>query len=120
MAQRTLAHTFAMTRDPIRYDEPFAWWGPASHAGPDRGLADLIDDGVVSLAQAARLLALLERRTSIAVVAGPSRAGKSTLLAALAAALPAATRRIFLRGCYEPFAFLADPATVPGETTLLI
>jgi energy-coupling factor transporter ATP-binding protein EcfA2 len=104
----------------IRYDEPFAWWGPAWRTPPPRGLADLIDDGVVTVDQAARLLALVTNRASIVVVAGPSRAGKSTLLAALAAALPESTRRIYPRGCYEPFAFVDDPAARPAETALLI
>jgi energy-coupling factor transporter ATP-binding protein EcfA2 len=104
----------------IRYDEPFAWWGPAWRAQPARGLADLVDDGVVTNEQAARLMALVARRASVVVVAEPSRAGKSTLLAALAALLPDSTRRVYLRGCYEPFAFLADPAHRPAATALLI
>lgn len=109
-----------MSSRAIRYDEPFAWWGPTWRAQPARGLADLIDDGVVTREQAARLLALVARRASIVVVAGPSHAGKSTLLAALAATLPDATRRVYVRGCYEPFAFLADAAAPPAETALLI
>ncbi len=109
-----------MRDEPIRYDEPFAWWGPGWRAAPAPGIVDLLDDGVLSAAQAARLLALVERRVSLVVAAGPSRAGKTTLLTALAALLPEPTRRIYLRGCYEPFAFLTDPTTIPGETTLLI
>ncbi|HEX5498682.1 MAG TPA: hypothetical protein VFX03_05625, partial [Thermomicrobiales bacterium] len=33
---------------------------------------------------------------------------------------PDSTRRIYLRGCYEPFAFLADPAAPPDASALLI
>jgi hypothetical protein len=104
----------------IRYDEPFAWWGPIWRAQPARGLADLIDDEVVTPEQATRLLALVARRASVVVVAGPSHAGKSTLLAALAALLPDSTRRVYLRGCYEPFAFFDDATARPDETALLI
>jgi hypothetical protein len=52
------------------------------------------------------------------VAAGPSGAGKTTVLTALLDHLPTATTRVYVRGCYEPFDFLdhTDPAT----TALLV
>ena len=66
------------------------------------------------------LWALLARRTSIAVVAGPRGAGKTMLLTALLDFLPTGTQRLYLRGCYEPFAFLDDPAVEPDRAVLLV
>lgn len=77
-------------------------------------------DGTIDPGTAALLWAALARRRSLAVVAGPSGTGKSTLLRALLAFLPHDTRRVYLRGCFETFAFLADPAIVPRQTALLI
>jgi energy-coupling factor transporter ATP-binding protein EcfA2 len=57
--------------------------------------------------------------TLLAVISGPSGVGKTTLLTALLDFLPARTRRIYPRGCFETFAFLSDPA-FPAETALLI
>jgi hypothetical protein len=34
--------------------------------------------------------------------------------------LPAGTNRVYVRGAYEPFDFLGDPAVVPAETALLV
>jgi type IV secretory pathway ATPase VirB11/archaellum biosynthesis ATPase len=73
---------------------------------------------VLSADLAALLAELVARRASIVVAAGPSGAGKTTLLTALLDALPPETRRVYLRGCYEPFDFLA--ATEPGRTALLV
>jgi hypothetical protein len=42
------------------------------------------------------------------------------LLTALLELLPESTRRVYLRGCFETFAFLADPAVRAGQTALLI
>ena len=101
------------------YDEPFAWWGPVWNTPTPRSVLDLIGGGVLSTETAALLWALLHRRASLAVVAGPSGAGKTTLLTALLDFLPPGTRRLYLRGCYEPFAFLDDPAVDPLRSVLL-
>ncbi|MBW3632528.1 MAG: hypothetical protein KY456_05830 [Chloroflexi bacterium] len=69
---------------------------------------------------AANLWAALARRRSMAVVAGPSGVGKTTLLTALLDFLPPRTRRIYPRGCFETFAFLSDPVFVAAETAVLI
>jgi hypothetical protein len=69
---------------------------------------------------AANLWAALARRYSLAVVAGDSGVGKTTLLTALLDFLPPHTRRVYIRGCFESFAFLSDPAIKPSATALLI
>ena len=102
------------------YDEPFAWWGPIWSPPVPRTVADLVRQHVMSPATAALLWALLARRASIAVVADPRGAGKTTLLTALLDFLPAGTRRLYLRGCYEPFAFLDDPTVEPSRSVLLV
>jgi hypothetical protein len=69
---------------------------------------------------AANLWAALARNRSLAVVSGASGMGKTTLLTALLEFLPSQTRRIYLRGCFETFAFLSDPTISPLESALLI
>jgi energy-coupling factor transporter ATP-binding protein EcfA2 len=100
------------------YDEPFGWWGPVWSQPEPRTIVDLIRDGVLSAEVAALLCELVAQRASIVVAAGPSGAGKTTLLTALLDALPAGTRRVYVRGCYEPFDFFAE--TDPGATALLV
>ena len=105
---------------PPTYAAPFAWWGPVWAPPPAWGLVDLLRREVLSPALAALLCAWVARRRSLTVAAGPRGAGKSTLLAALLAALPPTTPRCYLRGCYESFAFLQDPAYPPARTMLLV
>lgn len=100
------------------YDEPFGWWGPVWSQPAPRTIVDLISDGVLSAEVAALLCELVARRASIVVAAGPSGAGKTTLLTALLDALPADTKKVYVRGCYEPFDFFAE--TDPASTALLI
>lgn len=101
-------------------DQPFAWWGPVWVTPTPRSIVDLIDDGSIEAETAALLWALLVRRASLIVVAGPSGAGKTTLLTALLPFLPPESRRIFLRGCYESFAFVSDPSIDPESSVLLV
>ena len=101
------------------YDEPFFWWGPSWQAPAPHTLRELLRDGTIDAWLGATLWAVLARRKSLAVVARPSGAGKTTVLTALLELLPPATRRIHLRGCFETFAFLADPAVIPERTVLL-
>jgi hypothetical protein len=103
-----------------KYEEPFAWWGPGWQVPDARDIAQLLRDGTLDSWTAANLWAALARRRSLAVVAGDSEAGKTTLLSALLDFLPPNTRRIYPRGCFESFAFLSDPAIKPSETALLI
>jgi energy-coupling factor transporter ATP-binding protein EcfA2 len=83
-------------------------------------MRDLLADGTIDAWTAAQLWAALARRRSVVVVAEPAGAGKTTLLTALLEFLPSDTRRLYLRGCYEAFSFLADPEIRPDTTALLI
>jgi energy-coupling factor transporter ATP-binding protein EcfA2 len=77
-------------------------------------------DETVDSCTAANLCAALARRRSVAVVAGASGVGKTTLLTALLDFLPPGIRRIYPRGCFETFAFLSDPQFVAAQTAVLI
>jgi energy-coupling factor transporter ATP-binding protein EcfA2 len=103
-----------------RYKEPFAWWGPGWQAPAPRGIADLLRDETIDCRTAANLWAALARRQSVVVVSGASGVGKTTLLTALLDFLPPDTRRVYLRGCFETFAFLSDSTINPRETALMI
>jgi energy-coupling factor transporter ATP-binding protein EcfA2 len=103
-----------------RYHEPFFWWGPGWGSPASLSIGDLLRNGTLDVATAAILWAALDRRSSIVVIGGPSGLGKSTLLSALIDLLPSGTRRLFLRGCFETFAFLSDPAVDPNRSALLI
>ncbi len=85
-----------------------------------RDIAELLRDETIDSWTAANLWAALARRRSLAVIAGASGVGKTTLLTALLDFLPPRTRRIYPRGCFETFAFLSDPAISPRESALLI
>ena len=106
--------------DCVQYDEPFGWWGPVWEPPALRTIRDLVRDGTLTAETAALLWTLLARRASIVVAAGPGGAGKTTLLTALLDLLPVDTRRVYVRGCYESFAFLDDPTTDPDQTYLLV
>jgi energy-coupling factor transporter ATP-binding protein EcfA2 len=103
-----------------RYDEPFYWWGPSGVSPIELSIGDLLRDGTIDPGSAAVLWAALARRSSLAVIAGPSGAGKTTLLSALLEFLPPGMRRLYLRGCFETFAFLDDPSAAPATTALLV
>jgi energy-coupling factor transporter ATP-binding protein EcfA2 len=103
-----------------RYEEPFAWWGPGWQAPAPRGIADVLRDETIDCRTAANLWAALARRQSLVVVSGASGVGKTTLLTALLDFLPSDTRRVYLRGCFETFAFLSDSTINPRETALMI
>lgn len=103
-----------------QYSEPFHWWGPGWESPSARGIAGLLHDATLDAWTGAVLWAALARRSSLVVAAGPSGVGKTTLLTALLEFLPAPTRRIYLRGNFENFAFLSDPAIDPHESVLLV
>lgn len=102
------------------YAEPFAWWGPVWEPPPTRTLLDLLGDGTLTPEIAALLWGGLARRASLIVAAGPRGVGKSTLLSALIDCYPETDRRLYLRGCYETFAFLDDPTVDPATSLLLV
>lgn len=108
-----------MRRDP-RYHEPFHWWGPGWDAPAGRSMGDLLRNGTIDPGTGAVLWAALARRKSVAVVAGPSGAGKTTMLTALLEFLPPDTNRLYLRGCFESFAFLSDSAVIPSASVMLV
>ncbi|MDQ3044378.1 MAG: hypothetical protein M3R06_04395 [Chloroflexota bacterium] len=100
-------------------ERPFAWWGPLGRPVHAHGLDDLVAGSVLPAALATILAEAVKRGASLVVVAGPSGAGKTTLLSALLERLSATTRRVHIRGCYEPFDFRREPESAAG-TILLI
>lgn len=100
--------------DPTRRPtaEPYGWWGYQWRAPEPLSVVALIEAGTLDARTAATLWLALERRASLVVAAQAPHAGKTTTLTALADFLPPATRRVYLRGWGETFAFLgdADPA----------
>lgn len=83
-------------------------------------MADLLRDGTIDPWTAAHIWAALARRQSLSVIGGQSGIGKTTLLTALCELLPPETRRVYIRGCYEDFAFLRDPRIDPRHTALMV
>ncbi len=102
-----------------RYEEPFYWWGPGWEPPARFELVHLLRDGAIEPDAAALLWAGLVRHQSIVVIGGPGGIGKSTLLASLLELAPRSSRSIYLRGCYETFAFLDDASLDPEHTLLL-
>ncbi len=105
--------------NPARYDAPYHWWGPGPAPPTPLTLRDLVLNGTIDAECAATLWASLTQRRSLTVIGGPSGLGKSSLLHALLPALPDGAHRLYLRGCYETFAFGNDPRFTPTTTTLL-
>jgi energy-coupling factor transporter ATP-binding protein EcfA2 len=103
-----------------RYDEPFHWWGPGWNGALSPDLIDMLLDGTIDEWSAAVLCAAIAAHRSVVVIGGPSGLGKSTLLAALVDFLPGDVRGLYLRGCFETFAFLDDPTIDPQRSVLLI
>ncbi len=107
-----------------KHDRPYGdssgWWGPAWVRPRPLTLLDLVATGTLQIDIAAFLWAAITRRSSLIVVAGPSGAGKTTLLSAVADLLPVEERRIHVRGVYDPFAFLSDPAVEPSVSSLMV
>ncbi|MCA9881034.1 MAG: hypothetical protein KC442_24715 [Thermomicrobiales bacterium] len=104
---------------PLRYETPFSWWGSGPAPASPLTLPELLGNGTLALEEAAILWAALAQRRSLTVIGGPSGLGKTTLLHALLPALPRETHRVYLRGCYETFAFLSDSRLSPDRCVLL-
>src|SRR6478752_289441 len=101
------------------YEEPFGWWGWHWQPPQPLSVVQLLDAGSFDAETLGLIWALLARRASIIVGAEPPMAGKTTTLTALLDLLPPTTRKIYLRGHYENFEFVADPALEPAHTYLL-
>ncbi len=77
------------------------WWGLKEYE--DLSIIDVVNSGVVDFNLAGLLWLIMERRASVLVAAGPSFAGKSTLLHALLDFLPPEIKKVTLRGYEEDF-----------------
>jgi hypothetical protein len=80
-------------------------------------ILDLVDSGTIDCKLAGLLWILMEGRASVLVAAGPSFAGKTTLLHALLDFLPPGLQRVSLKGDYEDFKFTENS---PPEKTYMI
>jgi len=80
-------------------------------------ILELVNTGTLDLHLAAILWMMMEQRSSVIVGAGPSYAGKTTMLNALLDLLPPDTNRIYLYGEYYDFSFVKT--AVPSETYMV-
>lgn len=101
------------------YTSPYHWWGPGPAPVEPLSIQALVRTEAIDISCAATLWASLAHHKSLTVIGGPSGLGKSTLLHALLPALAAGTQRVYLRGCYETFAFQDQPGFSPDTTALL-
>jgi energy-coupling factor transporter ATP-binding protein EcfA2 len=77
------------------------WWGLKEDSY--LSIIDVVNSGAIDFKLAGLLWLLMEHRASVLVAAGPSFAGKSTLLHALLDFLPPEIEQITLRGYGEDF-----------------
>ncbi|HEV2107817.1 MAG TPA: hypothetical protein VGR16_06105 [Thermomicrobiales bacterium] len=97
-----------------------SWWGLPIDPPAIPTLVDLIPHDLLPSEVAGLLWSLLGRRMPLTVIAPHGGTGKTTLLTALLSLVPADIAYLLLRGCYEPFDFVGEPAIVPSQTALLI
>lgn len=102
------------------YQKPFHWWGYVWPTPSPATLAALITGQMLTLEHAALLIEALNSGKSLAVVSDAPRAGKSTLLWALATAARVDVPKIYIRGQYEPFAFDHPVETSSASAILMI
>ncbi len=100
-------------------EQPLPWLGAGQRRFGDRQLPALVNEGVMSRDAADLLTVLLGHRASVLVVAGRSRAGKTTLLEALLRLYPEMDRRVRLRGSFETFGWESDPRFRPDQAVLV-
>ena len=80
-------------------------------------ILELVNTGTLDLHLAAILWMMMEQRSSIIVGAGPSFAGKTTMLNALLDLLPPNMKREYLYGDHHDFSFVKT--AIPSETYLI-
>jgi hypothetical protein len=90
---------------------------PFNRIDDSLSILDVVKSGVIDFKLAGLLWLLMEHRASVLVAAGPSFAGKSTLLHALLDFLPPGVHQVPLRGYVEDFKFLDSDK--PDKTYLV-
>lgn len=101
------------------HEEPFGWWGWHWQPPQPLSIMQIIEAGSTDTHLMALLWAMLSRRASILVAAEPPMAGKTTTLTSLLDLMPPDSKRVYLRGHYEDFSFVRDPAADPHNTYVL-
>jgi energy-coupling factor transporter ATP-binding protein EcfA2 len=91
------------------------WWG--LKVNDNLSILDVVNSGAVDYKLAGLLWLLMEHRASVLVAAGPSFAGKSTLLHALLDFLPPEIEQVALRGYEEDFKLISSGK--PDKTYLI-
>ncbi|MEE8414199.1 MAG: hypothetical protein V3R96_06570 [Dehalococcoidales bacterium] len=96
----------------------YRWWGGRfSEPAESLSMLELVNFGSLNLRLAGILWLIMEHRASALVAAGPSNAGKSTLLNALMDFLPPEVKQIQLEGQAEDFKFTEH--SVPAVTYMV-
>lgn len=101
------------------YGRPFFLTGHFGRPLTGIALPDLGANWGLSKPTLIALRELVGSRSSIAICSERSGAGKTLLLEALLASLPPQMSLLYLRGGFERFAFLADPACERSRSLLV-
>lgn len=100
------------------YHDDSGWWGGRGRGENRLTILDLIRANTLDVEMAALLWLLVERKSSIVVAAMPQLAGKTTLLTAIMDLAPPRYEKVYTRGMYEDFSFLAE--TDPANTYVMV
>jgi hypothetical protein len=100
------------------YHDDSGWWGGRGRGENRLTVLDLIRANTLDVDMAALLWLLVERKSSIVVAAMPQLAGKTTLLTAIMDLAPPRYEKVYTRGMYEDFSFLAE--TDPTKTYVMV
>lgn len=102
---------------PRDYDVPVGWWGWNWEPPVPMSITEIVAAGNMDARAAALCGMAVEAHGSLLIAAEQPHSGKTTTLTALLDHLPAATRRVFIRGWAETFDFLDQ--NEPRDTLLL-
>lgn len=80
---------------------PYHWWGDAWSSPIERSLDELVEQGVVSIDIALRLVEVVSAGESVVVVAARSGAGKSTVAHSLTMHIPNTRNKVYVRGFHD-------------------